>query len=255
MMFILSIGDGPLRGAVAISTGHGEVRGYVGSSMLNGFSLQDAVGKGTVQVVKNHPEWKIPYNGITEIRNGDVDRDIGLYLAESEQRSCALAAATCVEGILCKAAGGYLVEQLPGCDKSSVEVKRIEQNLADLVEQDGSNNPPSQILLAGMSPLDIITKILEGTSTSDTSTNKSSSSSWQILGQLEPSLKCSCNSDRLLRSLRLLPKEEVLTIIKEQGKIEARCHFCGTTYEMGPDEMMDKLEQVQATQPDPSPDA
>ena len=45
-----------------------------------------------MQVVKNHPDWPNPYNGITAIRHGDIDRDVGIYLAESEQRSCALAA-------------------------------------------------------------------------------------------------------------------------------------------------------------------
>ena len=79
---------------------------------MNGFTLQEAVGSGTMQVVKNHPDWPRPFNGITAIRNSDIDRDVGIYLAESEQRSCALAAATCVEGTLCKAAGGYLVEQV-----------------------------------------------------------------------------------------------------------------------------------------------
>ena len=39
--------------------------------------LSEAVGKGMVQVVKNHPDWPNPYNGITQIRHGDVDRDIG----------------------------------------------------------------------------------------------------------------------------------------------------------------------------------
>jgi len=70
-------GDGPLRGAMAISTGKGEVRGYVGSPALGSMTLQEAVGKGAVQVVKNHPEWPNPYNGITAIRNGDIDRDVG----------------------------------------------------------------------------------------------------------------------------------------------------------------------------------
>ena len=72
-------GDGPLRGAVAISDGVGNVRAYVGSPMLGDIELPEAVGKGMVQVVKNHPDWSNPYNGITSIRHGDVDRDIGMY--------------------------------------------------------------------------------------------------------------------------------------------------------------------------------
>ena len=71
--------DGPLRGVVAISDGVGNVKGYVGSPMLGDVELPEAVGKGMVQVVKNHPDWSNPYNGITSIRHGDIDRDIGMF--------------------------------------------------------------------------------------------------------------------------------------------------------------------------------
>lgn len=70
-------GDGPLRGAMAISTGKGEVRGYAGSPAIGKMTLEEAIGKGAVAVVKNHPEWPNPYNGITRIVHGDIDRDIG----------------------------------------------------------------------------------------------------------------------------------------------------------------------------------
>ncbi len=78
-MFQLSMrGDGPLRGLLAIVTGKGEARGYVGNPSLgDDFTLKEAVGLGTVQVVKNHPDWPRPYNGITSIRHGDIDRDVG----------------------------------------------------------------------------------------------------------------------------------------------------------------------------------
>jgi molecular chaperone Hsp33 len=77
LMQITMNGDGPIRGIVAITTGNGHVRGYVGSPMLGDMPLQDAVGQGSVQIVKNHPDWPRPYNGITAIRHGDIDRDIG----------------------------------------------------------------------------------------------------------------------------------------------------------------------------------
>ena len=80
-MFQLTLkGDGPLRGCVVIVTGKGEARGFVGNAALGGdFTLREAIGGGTVQVVKNHPEWPRPYNGITAIRHGDIDRDVGEF--------------------------------------------------------------------------------------------------------------------------------------------------------------------------------
>ena len=109
--FLLLKGDGPLEGLFAVSNGKGELKGYVGSTrnIPPNMALSEAVGTtGTLQIVKNHPDWPNPYNGVTEIVHGDIDRDVGIYLARSEQRSCALAAATTVQGILCTSAGGYV---------------------------------------------------------------------------------------------------------------------------------------------------
>jgi molecular chaperone Hsp33 len=222
--------EGPIRGIVAICSGKGEVRGYVGSPMLgNDLTLEDAVGrKGSVQIVKNHPDWPRPYNGITSVRHGDIDRDIGIYLAESEQRSCALAAATSVTGILCNAAGGYLIEQLPGTTEE--EKKKVEENLAKLVELDGGDKLPTNLLLSGRTPLEIAQIVLDGLD-------------MVPLQQIEPMLKCECTEDRLVRSLRLLPAADVEDILMKQERVEARCEFCGKVYRMEADEVRAKLEE------------
>lgn len=229
-------GDGPLRGACAIANGEGHVRGYVGSPALGTMTLSEAIGKGSVQVVKNHPNWTNPYNGITAIRSGDVDRDVGVYLAESEQKSCALAAATTVQGILCTSAGGYLIEQLPGVDPETIE--KIEQNLAKLVEKDGTDRLPTGMLLLGTTPVDIAQMILADLDI-------------QPLQQIFPKAVCACTEDRLIRALRLLPKEEVDEILEKEEQVEARCQFCGKVYRMGPDEVRKRFAEAKG---DPSKD-
>lgn len=44
------------------------------------------------QVVRNHPDYQRPYTGITALKTGEVAYDAASYLAESEQKSCAIAA-------------------------------------------------------------------------------------------------------------------------------------------------------------------
>lgn len=220
-------GDGPLRGVVAISNGKGEVRGYVGSPMLGDVELSVALGNGNVQVVKNHPDWPNPYNGITSIKHGNIDDDIGGYLAESEQRSCALAAAVSVNGFLCTAAGGYLIEQLPNA--SSETLAKVEQNLSTLVQMDGGDKLPTNLLLNGVTPLEIAQMVLKGLDIVP-------------LQQISPRFQCQCTPQRLIRALRLLPRNEVEEILIEEESIKARCEFCGKTYEMGPDEIRKNLE-------------
>lgn len=222
-------GDGPLRGCQTIVMGNGEARGYVGNPSLgDDFTLTEAIGGGTVQVVKNHPDWPRPYNGITAIRHGDVDRDVGVYLAESEQRSCALAAATSFNGILCTAAGGYLVERLPDCPPETMA--HMERNLGKLVEMngDGGEALPTNLMLEGKTPVDIASILLDGLG-------------MEPLGQIEPQPKCPCSEEKLMRSLRLLPRKEVDSILEKEGKVEARCEFCGTVYRMGAEEVNERL--------------
>ncbi len=158
-------------------------------------------------------------------------------MAESEQRSCALAAATCVTGVLCKAAGGYLIEQLPDVDRDTV--LQVERNLAKLVEKDGGDNLPINLLLQGVTPLEICEMVLEGLTV-------------QPLQQIEPKFVCDCSEERLFRSIRLLPREEVDDILREQQQIEARCHFCGQVYRMSPAEVEERFAKAQG---DPAVDS
>ena len=221
--------DGPIRGIVGIANGKGQVRGYTGTPALADIHLPEAVGKGLVKVVKNHPEWPRPYNGITAIQYGDIDRDVGIYLAESEQRSCALAAATSINGILCTAAGGYLVEQLPNVEPEVVA--KVEENLAKLVKMDGGDKLPSNLLLKGVTPVDIVETLLEGLD-------------MQPLQQIEPTLSCDCSSDRLFRALRMLPRQEVEDILKKEEEISARCEFCGRQYRMTAYDVRTRLDKA-----------
>jgi len=226
-------GDGPLRGAVSITSGEGECRGYVGNPALSQIPLTESIGLvGTVQVVKNHPSWPNPYNGITSIRTGEIDADLGAYLAESEQRSCALAAGTVVKGVLCSAAGGYIVEQLPGCDGDTIKI--VEKNLARLVEENGDNqltSVPTGLLSCGKTPVDIANMILDGLD-------------MKPLGQVSPIMKCKCSTERLFRSVRLLDRSDVDDILEKQEILEARCHFCGKVYRMSPDEVQQRFEEA-----------
>lgn len=162
---------------------------------------------------------------------------LGAYLAESEQRSCALAAGTSINGILCTAAGGYLIEQLPGADEETMD--KLGENLAKLVERDGGDKLPTNLLLQGVTPLEIAESILDGLG-------------MQPLQQIEPTFKCPCTSDRLIRALRLLSPTDVDEILAEEGKVEARCEFCGTVYSMSQEEV--RAEMAKATG-DPSRDS
>lgn len=150
-------------------------------------------------------------------------------MAESEQRSCALAAATSIDNILCKAAGGYLIEQLPGVNEETIA--KVEQNLGRLVELDGGNTLPTNLLLKGTTPLEIAEIILDGLD-------------MQPLQQVTPTLKCKCTEERLIRALRLLPRSEVDDILDKEEQVEARCEFCSKVYRLSAEEARERLDKA-----------
>jgi len=162
---------------------------------------------------------------------------LGAYLAESEQRSCALAAGTAVKGILCTAAGGYLIEQLPNATPETLA--QVENNLAKLVEKDGGDKLPTNLLLQGVTPFEIAETILDGLG-------------MVPLQQITPKFQCHCSPQRLIRALRLIPRSEVDEILESEGKIEARCEFCAKTYSLGPEEIKKEFENATG---DPSLDS
>ncbi len=47
-----------------------------------------------------------------------------------------------------------------------------------------------------------------------------------------------------MRSLRLLPREEVEDILAKEQQIEARCQFCGKVYRLGKEEIEERLQNA-----------
>ena len=88
------VGNTGLRNIMAITDGDLKIRGMVGNpnfTVLNKTpKLREILGEGQVQVVRNHPTWKFPTNGVVSLRDAKISLNLALYMAESEQRSSVL---------------------------------------------------------------------------------------------------------------------------------------------------------------------
>jgi len=242
-------GDGPLRGVLAISNGRLEARGYVGNpavtlppNAMGKFDVGAGVGKGSLQVVrtKNLPgeEVSTPYTSITEIRTGEIPEDINWFLADSEQKEGALAAGVFVQGVdegvdrngaslggaAVQAAGGWYVQLLPFADEAAVE--QLQTNLAAM-----SGRSPTQMVRDGLGAEDVCNLLLDGLEP-------------QIMTRKRPpslSESCACSDERVMRTLRLLPRSEIDDILEQNETIEIKCEFCGKRYNMTPDIIREQL--------------
>ena len=233
-------GDGPLRGVLATCNGRLESRGYVGNPSVTlppnakgKFDVGAGVGKGTLQVVrtKHLPGETLPtqYSSITEIRSGEVPEDINYFLVESEQRQGALAAGVFVKGgdgsAEVTAAGGWYVQLLPFAAEE--QIARLEQNLAAIADRSVTD-----MVRDGLDAKDMIELLLEGMEPQFTEPAS-------IPGIAE---SCPCSDERVFRTMRLLPKEELKQIMEENEVIEAKCEFCGTVYRMPPEQLAQNMQ-------------
>lgn len=217
-------GAGPLGGVTAIATAGAGVRGYVGSpkavvplTPAGTLDVPAAIGPGILAVVRNSAYAKQPYTGLVRISSGEVAQDVAQYLLESEQIPSAMSAGVRLgAGGEVVAAGGFLVQLLPGASEESVRI--LERNVRSLP-------PVTEMLVGGESPKAICDMLMRDLDP------------MMVLESPEPRYACTCGVDRLKRTISLLPKDEVEEILAKEKKIEGKCcdffcclfFYCGLT--------------------------
>jgi len=213
-------GDGPLGRVIAEADQEGNLRGMVGDPRVDvphtpegKLAVGRAVGRGTLRVLREHAGGG-SYHSQVELVSGEIGDDVAHYLAQSEQSRSAV-----LLGVLAKphgiaAAGGMIVEVLPGADEDIVG--RLEKNIAGipgvshLVEAGGSEHVV-ETLLAGMD---------------------------REIREARPlRYRCRCSRERLLRHLALLPADDRNHLLDEDGTVAADCVFCGERYLYTADEL------------------
>ncbi len=208
------LGDGPVGAVVADADAEGGVRGYAQNPQValpikdNGkLDVGRAVGRGNLVVSRSMGDAQ-PYTSTSPLVSGEVGEDIASYLLASEQIPSAVALGVLLRGSgTVKAAGGLLLQVLPGGEEFSQE---LETRIARL-------GPISSRAERASSADDLLRDLLEGFSD-------------VRIADPEPlRMRCTCSRQRASRSLLLLG-EAALGDLVADGEAELRCHFCGRTY-------------------------
>jgi molecular chaperone Hsp33 len=219
-------GRGPLGTITVTADSEGAVRGYVQHPAVSlplvgeHFDTAAAIGLGELAVERNHPSWKRPYSGIVPIVTGEIAKDLATYLLESEQKPSAVALGLFISSSgEIEAAGGYLIQGLPGAD---------DDVLARLEAQVAETPNPSELLRGGASADAILERLLGG-------------SPRDSVDRIDPRFHCPCTVDRVQRAASLLGREEIREIIAEGEDLEVRCAFCADVYRLTPDQLGNML--------------
>ncbi len=216
------LGDGPLGGIIADGNGGGAVRGYVANpdvdlpvTVRRKLDVGGAVGRGTLHVTKDMG-LRYPYHGSVPLISGEIGEDVARYLVVSEQVPSVVALGVLVnpDGEV-RAAGGYILQVLPGA----------REDLPRYLEERVRALPPvTELVREGMEPQAILELALGELAP-------------RSLGGSPMTFTCGCSRARVEAVLIALGKDEVETLIAEQGRAEVTCRFCGDRYVLGAEEM------------------
>lgn len=216
-------GGGPIGNILVVANNSGEVKGYVDNpsadaeSKGNGkLDVQGVVGKdGSVTVIMDLG-LKEPYVGQSKIISGEIAEDIAYYYANSEQQPSAVALGVLVDrDISVRAAGGYIIQLLP--DVLEEDIVKIENAINNI-------EPISTLIDGGLSPEDIMEKIL-------------GEFEMRVLDKVDLEYSCDCSRDRIEEVLKSIGEKEIKAMIKEDGQAEVICHFCNTKYQFSVQEL------------------
>ena len=209
-------GDGPLGSLTAVSDSRGNVRGYVQNPAVDvprkakgKLDVGAAVGADGDLTVIRDLGLKEPYVGSVQLVGGEIAEDIAAYFAESEQvpTACALGVLIAPDQTV-QAAGGYLIQLLPGADEGVVSA--VEQGVARL-------GAVSARLDGGMNPLELLQEAL-------------GAFELEVLETAPVEYRCYCSEERVSRALISMGRDELTSLIEEQGGAELTCQFCDKVY-------------------------
>jgi len=222
-------GGGPIGQIIAEANADGEARAYVTNPHVH-FELNEkgkldvrrAVGtEGYLQVVKDLG-MREPYEGSSPIVSGEIGEDFTYYFVSSEQTPSAVGVGVLVhpDERYVLAAGGFILQLMPATPEHVIE--EIEKQMANLPQV-------SRMIGEGLTPEEIIGKILKDP---------------QILSRTEIHFVCTCSEEKVGDALVSLGKEELSSMIEEQGEAEIHCHFCNERYHFDKESLVKMREEM-----------
>lgn len=205
-------GGGPLGTVLAVSDDQGNVRGTVDDPSVDlplrpdgKLDVGAAVGsEGTLTVIRDL-NMKEPDVGSVGLLGGEIAEDLAAYFVESEQIPTACGLGVLVDrdqSVL--AAGGYLIQLLPGAKEDVIA--KVEGGVMAAGSVTGllqESDDPETMLRKVLSDFDL-----------------------EVLEKSPIAYRCYCSRDRMERALISLGPEELRSLIDEQGQAELTCRFC-----------------------------
>ena len=215
-------GGGPAGSVIAVSDSSGCVRGYVQNPQADLPTRADGkldvgglVGRDGMLTVSRDIGLKEPYVGSVELVTGEIAEDLAQYMVESEQIPSAVGLGVLIDtDKSVKAAGGFIVQLMPGAPENLIE--KLETNilfmdqLTTVLSEDGVDAVISQVLFS-LDPREAERHGVE--------------------------YRCTCSRERVAEALRSVGEAELRSMAAEGRDAEVSCQFCDKVYHFTPEDL------------------
>lgn len=217
------LGDGPLGPMIVESTANGALRGYVTNPKTDlpptasrKLDVGGAVGRrGTFHVTRDLG-LREPYQGSVPLVSGEIGEDLAAYLVSSEQVPSVVAVGVLIgphQGVL--ASGGVLLQVMPGAPSSIPAYLEERARLLPAV---------TQMVTGGASPDEMLRQALGTLPVS-------------VLERRPVRFACRCSAQKVAGVIAALGRGEAERLIREEGRVEVQCRFCGERYVLDSDDL------------------
>lgn len=216
------------KGAVSITIKAGENSGTASVSgdvnlHMRGYIDGNAGGSlagGFMTVVKDDGFFR-PFTGASELISDDVSENMEHYFELSEQIFTKVRVAAKFDGEKCIAAGGVVMQILPGAGAD------VEKAVVDKMNSIGDIAAD----IAQLGAEGVVKKFF----------SEETAGAYSYI--TEPQYKCNCSREKISALLATMDRAELEDILKEQGEISVHCHYCNTDYKFGQEDI-DNIEKL-----------
>ena len=224
---------GEIGGIIAEATRDGGVRGYVKNPDAEiparddgKFNVGGILGEGSFYVIREsgfdiglHRD---PYVGSVPLVSGEIAEDFAYYLAKSEQIPSAVLLGVLLRNSepYVKAAGGVLVQMMPGANEHIITM--IEDTIAHaphlttIINDDAT---PQDLARLALGEID-----------------------FEVLEEREVEFRCNCSMERARTLISSLGRAELESMLAEDRGAVMSCGFCSEVYQLDEDDLKSLLQ-------------